>query len=208
MHLLQLSSLSSFPSEAEPSGNRAGTIASIAARCWRGQLRANGLRKCTFAENLQITCRHIFTSCCRSIFFLAWPNRCNPAHASSSFKTLRPERQESWSFPEALPRSSRNTRQDDEASAAGPSAWILVKLSICCSFMKRLSHTRNVSWRFLILDPQDFTIQEIFAFHGEEDWPALDGRQRYHFPAKSLSAPVPQLCLALWLERLSESGLT
>ena len=45
--------------------------------------------------------------------------------------------------------------------------------------------------RLLILDPQDFTIQEIFGVRGE-DWPALDGRSRYHFPSKSLSAPVPR----------------
>lgn len=52
------------------------------------------------------------------------------------------------------------------------------------------THGKMMKPPFLILDPQDFTIQEIFGFHGEEDWPALDGRQRYHFPAKSLSAPV------------------
>ncbi|CAK9107303.1 Sacsin (DnaJ homolog subfamily C member 29) (DNAJC29) [Durusdinium trenchii] len=41
----------------------------------------------------------------------------------------------------------------------------------------------------LILDPQDFTIQEIFGIRGE-DWPALDLRHRYQFPSKALPASV------------------
>ena len=51
--------------------------------------------------------------------------------------------------------------------------------------------------RLLILDPQDFTIQEIFGIRGE-DWPALDLRHRYQFPSKALPASVPHLRETSW----------
>ncbi|CAE8672516.1 unnamed protein product [Polarella glacialis] len=41
----------------------------------------------------------------------------------------------------------------------------------------------------LVLDPQDFTIQEVFGISGE-DCPALGREQQFHFPAKSLSTSV------------------
>eukprot|EP00931_Biecheleriopsis_adriatica_P006890 TRINITY_DN108233_c0_g1_i1.p1 TRINITY_DN108233_c0_g1~~TRINITY_DN108233_c0_g1_i1.p1 ORF type:complete len:2373 (-),score=512.75 TRINITY_DN108233_c0_g1_i1:255-7373(-) len=43
----------------------------------------------------------------------------------------------------------------------------------------------------LVLDPQDFTIQEVFGIVGE-DWPALDRNQLFHFPARTLTTSVRQ----------------
>ncbi|CAJ1423813.1 unnamed protein product, partial [Effrenium voratum] len=38
-----------------------------------------------------------------------------------------------------------------------------------------------------VLDPQDFTIQEVFGVRGDE-WPALDAHHFYHFPSRALSS--------------------